>query len=57
MGLCEIPWVRESQSSAQEIDHVDVVLGVLKPLGRRLVGRVLLLMLSNIALEMFDSTK
>ena len=30
MGLCEIPWVRESQLSAQEIDHVDVVLDVSK---------------------------
>ena len=29
-GLCEIPWVRESQPSAQEIDHIDVVLDVSK---------------------------
>jgi hypothetical protein len=29
-GLCEIPWVRESQLGTQEVDHVDVVVDVSK---------------------------
>ncbi len=30
LGRCAIPWVRESQPSTQEIDHIDVILDVSK---------------------------
>ncbi len=30
VGLCEMPWARENQFSAQEIVHIDVALDVSK---------------------------